>query len=174
MVRLGRIDAQCAASVAVMPPDLRLVEENLRGYVMALSAHFQGFCRDLYTEASQIIVSKVRRPALEVLFQAQFTAHRKLDHGNPNLNNLKADFQRFGFALNLAAVDPANHARLADLSTLNEWRNIAAHQGTPTPAAGTLSFPLLQAWRNSCNGLATSLDHVMYNRLGKVLRRKPW
>lgn len=174
LVRLGRVDAQCAVSVAAIPADPPLIEENLRGYVLALSDHFQGFCRDLCTEASQIIVSKVRRPALELLFQAQFTAHRKLDHGNPNLDNLKADFKRFGFTLNLAAADPANAARLANLSVLNQWRNVAAHQGTPTPAAGPLTFPLVQSWRHSCQGLAISLDDVMYNRLLKLLKRRPW
>jgi hypothetical protein len=119
-------------------------------------------------------VSKVRRPALEILFQAQFSAQRKLDAGNPNLDNLKADFKRFGFKLDLAGADPANVPRLAQLATLNEWRNIAAHQGTPTPAAGPLTFPLVQAWRNSCDGLASSLDQIMYNQLVRILRRKPW
>jgi hypothetical protein len=174
MPRLAQIDAQCAASLAVAMPIPHLIDENLRGYVMALSAHFQGFCRDLYTESSQIIVSKVRRPSLEVLFQAQFSAHRKLDHGNPNLANLKADFKRFGFRLDLAAADPANGPRLTHLATLNEWRNVAAHQGTPTAAAGPLTLPLVQTWWNSCDGLATSLDGVMYNELHRILRRRPW
>jgi len=172
--RLTRIDAQCAASLAATPPDPQLVEENLCGYVLALSAHFQGFCRDLLTEASQVLVSKLRRPALETLFLVQFTARRKIDHGNPNLANLKADFKRFGFELNLAAAGPSNPARLADLARLNAWRNIAAHQGKPTPAAGPLTFPLVQAWRTSCDGLATSLDAILYNELRKILRRKPW
>src|SRR5260370_39159555 len=106
--RLTQIDTQCAAAVAAVLPNAHLIDESLRGYVMALSAHFQGFCRDLYTECSQIIVSKVRRPVLEVLFLAQFSAHRKLDHGNPNVENIRADFERFRFNLNLDAADPAN------------------------------------------------------------------
>ena len=174
MVRLARIDAQCAASLATTPPDAQLVEENLRGYVLAVSAHFQGFCRDLYTEASLIMVSKVGRPALEIVFQAQFAAHRKLDRGNPNLANLKADFKRLGFPLDLPGADPANVARLADLARLNEWRNVAAHQGTPTASAGPLALPLLRAWRNSCSDLAISLDGILYNELRRILRRRPW
>ncbi len=137
MRRLGEIDAQCAASLALAPPQPNLVEENLRGYVLLLSAHFQGFCRDLYTECAQIVVSKVR-PALQLLIQDQFTAHRKLDHGNPNLQNLKEDFERFDFTLDLASADPANPARLQDLALLSRWRNVAAHYGiipagTPPP-----------------------------------------
>src|SRR5947208_15555167 len=90
MPRLTEVDAQCTASLVLAPPNPNLVEENLRGYVLLLSAHFQGFCRDLYTECALIVVSKVR-PSFRVLIHAHFTAHRKLDHGNQNLSNLKRD-----------------------------------------------------------------------------------
>src|SRR4051812_42249914 len=93
MPRLAAVDVQCAASLALVPAQPNLVEENLRGYVLLLSAHFQGFCRDLYTECAQIVVSKVR-PSLQALIQAQFTAHLALNHGNPNIKNLRDDFQR--------------------------------------------------------------------------------
>ena len=53
--RLALVDGQLAAVA-----DPRLTEENLRGFVVLLSAHFQGFCRDLYTEAAIVVVSKVR------------------------------------------------------------------------------------------------------------------
>jgi hypothetical protein len=158
--RLTEIDGQCAAAAALAPPNPRLLDESLRGYVLLLSAHFQGFCRDLYTEASQIIVSRVRRAALQVLFQAQFSAHRKLDKGNPNLANLKEDFKRFGFQLDFVAADPTNAIRLADLAHLNDWRNVAAHQGTPILGMPPLTLPTVQAWRVSCDGLAVSLDDI--------------
>jgi hypothetical protein len=137
-----------------------------------LSAHFQGFCRDLYTESAQIIASKVR-PRLQVLVQDQFTAHRALDQGNPNVHNLKKDFNRFGFTLNVATADPANHGRLQHLSELNTWRNVAAHQGT-VPPGGMPTLTDVQAWRTSCDGLAASLDVIMYNQLRALLRRAPW
>jgi hypothetical protein len=158
--------------LAHAPPQPYLVEENLRGYVLLLSAHFQGFCRDLYTECALIIVSRVRA-TLRALVQAQFTANRRLDHGNPNVQNLREDFERFGFALDLAAADPANPARLIDLSLLNRWRNVAAHHGT-VPAGDPLHLPSLQTWQNSCDRLATSLDDIMYNELRRILRRAPW
>jgi hypothetical protein len=119
MPRLAEVDAQCAACLALVPVSPTLVEENLRGYVLLLSAHFQGFCRNLYTEGAQIIVSKVRA-SLKVLIQAQFTAHMKLDHGNPNIQNLRGDFERFGLPFDLAAADPANPARLTHLGALNQ------------------------------------------------------
>ena len=128
MPRLQQFDLQCAASLAAVPANAHLIDENLRAYVVLLSAHFQGFCRDLYTEAASTIVSRVR-PALRLLVQEQFTAHRKLDHGNPTHDHLKEDFKRFGFKLDLA-TDPANAPRLVNLSGLNKWRNVAAHQET--------------------------------------------
>src|SRR5260370_12468301 len=132
MRRLGEVDAQCAACLGLAPPRPNLVEENLRGYVLLLSAHFQGFCRELYRECAQIVVSRVRA-RLQTLIQAQFTAHLKLDHGNPNLQNLREDFERFGFTLDLTAADPANAARLQDLAALSRWRNLSALHA-PIPA----------------------------------------
>lgn len=169
---LQEVELQCIASLGLLPPNVRLVEENLRGYVVLLSAHFQGFSRDLYTEAAQVIASKVR-PTLRLLIQQQFTAHRKLDYGNPNIQHLKADFERFGFMLDLAA-DPANVPRLTHLAALNKWRNVAAHQGTTVPAGIPLGLPSLHAWRTSCDGLAVSLDDIMYNQLRRILKRAPW
>jgi hypothetical protein len=173
MPRLGEVDAQCAASLALVPPQPNLVEENLRGYVLLLSAHFRGFCRDLYTECAQIIVSRIRG-TLQRLIQVQFTTHLKLDHGNPNLQNLKEDFERFGFILDLPAADPANSARLQELAALNRWRNLAAHYGTVPAGTPPLILPSLRSWRDSCDGLATSLDDILYNRLRRILRRAPW
>jgi hypothetical protein len=172
--RLIQIDAQCAASLAAIPPNTRLIEENLRGYVVLLSAHFQGFCRDLCTVAAQLITFEVQ-PKLLMLILAQFTAHRALDRGNPNIDNIAKDFDRFGFDLRAEInTDPANAPRQQHLATLNQWRNVAAHQGTALPAGGPLTLPTLQTWWKSCSGLATSLDAIMYNEVRMILRRKPW
>jgi hypothetical protein len=118
----------------------------MRAFVLLLSAHFQGFCRDLYTECSVIVVAKVR-PSLRALLQRQFTAHRALDHGNPNVNNIREDFSRFDFDLDLGAA--------------------------PTGLV-PLTLPAIQAWRGACDGLAVSLGRIMYNQLRRTLRRAPW
>ena len=169
---LNAIDAQCANSVAVVPANPLLAEENVRGYGLLLSAHFQGFCRDLYTEASQIVASKVR-PTLRPVIQRQFAFQSMLDRGNPTNDNIKKDFGRFGFSLNFAEIDPTNAPRLQHLSSLNDWRNIAAHHGYVS-VGDIPSLADLRAWRNSCDGLAASLDVVVYNRLRALLRRGPW
>ncbi len=170
--RLLEVSNQCAASGALAPPNPHLEEENIRGYILLLSAHFQGFCRDLYSECTQIIAATVG-PQLRIILQQQFTATRKLDYGNPNIENLKKDFNRFGFRLDMAAADPANHARLAHLRDLNGWRNIAAHHGVVLPG-GLPSNPMIRAWEDSCDGLATSLDQIMYNRVLTILGAAPW
>lgn len=172
--RLAEIDGQCAAAAALMPPNLLLLDESLRGYVVLLSAHFQGFCRDLYTEASEVIVSKVRA-RLQALVQEQFAAHLALDHGNPNLHNIAKDFDRLGFELRpLLNADPTNALRLQHLAHLNAWRNVAAHQGTTLPPGGPLSLPRVRDWLTACDELAVKLDGIVYAQLRRVLRRNPW
>jgi len=151
-----------------------LLEENLRGYVLLLSAHFQGFCRDLYTEASQAITAEIRA-TLRSTIQEQFAAHRHLDRGNPTLENLQQDFGRFGLRLrSTLTADPTNVTRLDHLTALNKWRNVAAHQGTTPPVGIALDLPNLQVWRSACAGLATALDQIVYNHLRRLLRRSPW
>ncbi len=171
MPRLHQVDLQCAATVTASTPNPDLIDENLRGYVLLLSAHFQGFCRDLCSEAAQVLAAKVRR-SLQPLVQRQFSAHLSLDRGNPNVENLRKDLLRFGFTLDLAA-DPANQPRLQHLAAMNKWRNAAAHHGT-IPVTAPLSLASLQAWRNACDELATALDAILYNELRKLLRRAPW
>jgi hypothetical protein len=171
---LAHFDTQCAVSIAAAPPNPALVDENLRAYVLLLSAHFQGFCRDLHTECAQIIASKVR-PSLQVLFQAQFSARRELDRGNANFGNIVKDFSRFGFAAKPALNGlPGAVALKRDLHDLNEWRNVAAHHNAVLPSGGPLRIAMIQGWRNSCSTIATALDTIMYNQLRGRLRRRPW
>jgi hypothetical protein len=169
---LAHVDAQCVASLGLAPANPALVDENLRGYVLLLSAHFQGFCRDLYAECAQIVVSKTR-PTLQTLIQGQFTSNLRLDHGNPTVKNLQDDFKRFDFPLRLDTADPANPARITLLDRMNQWRNSAAHHGNP-PAGVPLDLAALRDWRDACNGLALSLDGIMYTQLRRLLRRQPW
>jgi len=116
---------------------------------------------------------RIKSPSIKILFQEQFTSGRKLDQGNPNLENIRKDFERFGFALDLGAADPANPPRITDLGKLNKLRNVAAHHSL-VPPGGIPMLPTIQGWRISCEGLATSLDGVMYNELVRLLKKAPW
>ena len=91
---LHEVDLQCAACLALSATNQTLLNENLRAYVLLLSAHFQGFCRDMHTECSQFVVENVDT-GLWFFAQQLLTNKTALDHGNPNLDHIKADFNRF-------------------------------------------------------------------------------
>ncbi len=176
MPRLGQVDTHCAAVLILAPPNAILVDESLRGYVMLLSAHFQGFCRALYTECSQLLSAAVPG-VLGATIQTQFAAKLSLNKNNPTVRTIRDDFERFGFTLDLAAADPANPLRVTHLGQMNHWRNTAAHhRTTPAPPGvpAILTLADLQNWRKSCDGLATSLDAIMYNELLRILGVAPW
>jgi hypothetical protein len=174
--RLNEVEAHCAAVAALVPPNLSFLDETLRGFVLHLSAHFQGFCRDLYTECAQIWIAAI--PAgLKATAQAQFSAQLALEKGNPTHANIKRDFDRFGFLLNLQAAHALGPQQVTDLGHLNDWRNKAAHQGTQPLGSGVplaLTLTILQGWRTSCAGLAASLDDIMHNELLRILGSAPW
>ncbi len=174
--RLNEVEAHCAAVLALVPPNPTFLDEILRGYILHLSAHFQGFCRDLYTECSQIWIAAIPL-ALQATAQAQFSAQLALEKGNPTHDNIKRDFNRFGFLLNLQTTHPTGPQQVTDLGHLNEWRNKAAHQGSQPLGGGVpaaLTLPIVQGWRTSCIGLAISLDAIMRGELLHIMGVAPW
>lgn len=175
LARLNQVEAQCATVLALAPPNPDLADEDLRGYVMLLSAHFQGFCRDLHTECVLVVASAVPLP-MRYMVQNQCLANRELDGANPRYATIRRDFERFGFDLSVAlAVDPANPGRITRLDHMNQWRNYAAHHKTAVPpAGGPFTVPTVIAWKDSCDGLAGELDRVMYNQLQALTGVPPW
>lgn len=175
MPRLDQVEAHCASLFGAPLPRPLLAEETLQGYVMLLSGHFQGFCRDLYRECTNAFASTLS-PRVIPTIQQQFAAELKFDGGNPTMENIRKDFQRFGIVLNLPGVDPANAMRITDLGHLNQWRNHAAHQkSTPLPVGiPLLTLAGVQGARISCDRLADSLDGIMYNELRGMLGVDPW
>ena len=175
MPRLDRVEAHCAALFGAPLPLPLLTEETLQGYVMLLSGHFQGFCRELYIECTLAFASTLS-PRVISTIQKQFSAELKLNGGNPTMENIRKDFERFGIVLNLPAMDPANPKRITDLGHLNQWRNYAAHQKSDPLPAGVpfLTLAGVRASKISCDRLADSLDCVMYNGLRGMLGVDPW
>lgn len=57
---------------------------------------------------------------------------------------------------------------------MNLWRNLAAHHGAVPPGLNPLTLTRLRTWRAACDGLAASLDSVLYNHMRRILRRQPW
>ncbi len=173
MPRLAAVDAHCVATAVLASPDPVLAEESLRAYVMLLSGHFQGFCRDLYTECAQVCAAAVPI-SLFATVQTQFVTALRLDSSNPNVETLRRDFERFAITLNFDA-EPANALRVTHLGHLNRWRNTVAHQAANAPAGvPPLTLAAVQGWRVSCADLATWLDGIMYNELQRILGTVPW
>ncbi len=114
---------------------------------------------------------------MRTTIQAQFTTALALNTGNPTNENIHKDFERFGFLLDLDGAAAGNPQRVTHLRYLNYWRNHVGHQkATPPPVAvpAVLTLVDIQAWRASCNGLATSLDDIMRQELWRILGAVPW
>ena len=171
--RLVEIHAHCTAALAAAPANPLLADESLRGYVLLISGHFQGFCRDLYTECVQVTATKLA-PELQATVEMQFSAELKLNSHNPTVETIRKDFERFAVYLDFSA-DPANGPRITDLGQLNKWRNTIAHQN-PRPPIGSLPLVLaaVQQWQTSCDGLATWLDDKMYQEMFRINKSAPW
>ena len=170
--RVPRLNA-LSAQIATAPPST-LTDENLRAYVAMLSAHFQGFCRDLYSEGAQLITLAVPLQ-FQMHVQRQSITDLKLNTGNPHLQNLAHDFDRLtGDLRTHLQSDPANALRLNHLAELNTWRNYVVHHGVVAPPGPPLSLALVQGWQTSCDGLATELDRIVYDELNATLGVAPW
>jgi hypothetical protein len=150
-----------------------------QAYALLLSSQFQGFCRDLHSEAVDRIVSFVQTtPQITVTLREQFTTARKLDRGNPNSGNIGSDFGRLGFAFwaQVKALGAHNAKRLKQLDALNEWRNAIAHHDFDPTTLGSTTLRLAQvrAWRTNCSSLARAFDEVVAAHLASLVRSPPW
>ena len=107
-------------------------------YAVLLSSQFQGYCRDLHSECVYHIVQQVP-VALQNVLRGELVRDRKLDRGNPNAGNIRADFARLGLGIwdRVKSLDRRNDERKQLLGELNEWRNAIAHQDfDPTKLGG--------------------------------------
>jgi hypothetical protein len=146
---------------------------------MLLSSQFQGFCRDLHSEAAEKICHPVGGDERLRLLRIRLTIGRKLDSGNPNPGNLGGDFGFFDLRLwhALEARDPANAERNKELERLNEWRNAIAHQSfDPTKLGGRNALRLeeVRRWRRTCEQLADDMDVVVGAHVATITGVNPW
>ncbi len=168
-------------SVGGARPGRRYLTQHInQAYAVLLSAHFQGFCRDLHDECVYHLVAPVVPGVLLATYRSNLLFGRKLDTGNPNAGNIGADFNRLGVAF-WPAVDadsPRNPARRCALDTLNQWRNAIAHNDfAPHMYKGkrlTLHLAQVQDWRRACDGLARSFDNVLRAHVHAAAGAAPW
>ena len=175
MARVAGVEGQCVAVIAtVPPPDVRLVEELMRGLVIQLCGHFQGFCRDLYSEAAQSCAAQFPIPTGAFVL-TQFNAGLQIDRANPTLETLAVDYKRFGIDIrsHIMAM-PGGQLHIQNLARLNKWRNHIAHQTLGVPAGLPLDLATLRSWVNLCDSIGVVLDGVVYNFLSSAFGQPPW
>jgi hypothetical protein len=146
------------------------------GYALLLSAHFQGFCRDLHTEVAQYPATWLTSSSFQGAIRILFLSGRKLGSGNPNPGNLGSDFNRFGLDLwtevrSLGARNVTRQERLVDLNT---WRNAIAHHDFSQVGGQSLRLARVRQWRTACDRLAVSFDRVLSSYLERTTGSAPW
>lgn len=146
-------------------------------YAMLVSSQFQGFCRNLHSEAVDVLASSPSDRWAGNLLRVLLTQGRKLDHGNPNPGNLGADFGAIGMRFwdDIRQTDARAENRKLRLEELNGWRNAIAHQDwTKVGGSPTLHLGTVRGWRSACNGLAGSFDRAVQAHLVAVVGQPPW
>ncbi len=169
-------------NIAGATPGRKWLTEQLdRAYVVALASQFQGFARDLHSEASSLVAQ--RAPvSVAGLVESALTLNRYLDRGNATPGNLGSDFLRLGIDLwpALYAIDMRNQRRRLALEQITAWRNSIVHDAPmPTGSAATVANtrPTLtwcRRWRRMLAALALSLDSVVGSHLELLLGSRPW
>ena len=185
LAALDEIEVAHAAVGGTGPGRRTLTQQVNRAYVLVLSSQFQGFCRDLHTEAAAAVIGHVAergvRPEVVELLAQRLTLGRKLDRGNPNPGNVGSDFADLGVVdlwARTRRLDARNVERQRQLQLLMEWRNAVAHDdfGDVARLGGIRSLRLAHArrWRSTCEALAPALDRVAADALRALLGTRPW
>lgn len=177
MMALSQVPAAHAAVGGTGPGRRTATQQLNHAYAVLLMAQFQGFSRDLHTEAMGALTAAVQPPRLASVILAAMSTSRALDRGNASAGNIGSDFSRLGFDVWPAVYqhDSRNIARREKLDTLAPWRNAMSHHDfTHAELAGrNLSLDVVESWLSACRGLAFSLDIVVGNHVGTLTGRDP-
>lgn len=150
-----------------------------RAYALLVSSQFQGFCRDLHSEAVDHLVSAITPAGLQPVVRMRLTEGRHLDRGNANPSNLGADFSRLGMSFwdQVKTAEKRSAGRQKKLGLLNDWRNAIAHDAFDPDKLGsrlTLHLSQVRAWRAACDGLARVFDRTVADHLTALVGARPW
>jgi hypothetical protein len=150
-----------------------------QAYVVLLSSQFQRFCRDLYDESADHLISRPEHAPLNPILRGLLIRGRRLDRGNANPGNIGADFERLGVSFwnAVRAQSARNPVRQRRLEELNTWRNAIAHHDFRDPAlqgGSRVSLAQVRRWRSACNALAVEFDRVMELYLCSFFGVAPW
>jgi len=168
-------------------PGRRYATEQLNfAYLVAVAAHFQGFCRDLHTEAVNAFAAAVPSQ-LSTILESALTKSRSLDRGNANGSTIAEDFARLGMGrfwdLVTAEGGQIRTARRRHrMEQMNMWRNAIAHdsfeqyQSKIAQLDNRLRPRLIEGrkCRAACNLLAAQMTSAVGTFLQQVVGKAPW
>jgi hypothetical protein len=151
-------------------------------YVVLLAAEWQGFCRQLHSEAADVIANAVD-PGLRVAIRAALTSGRRMDRGNADADDVAGDFSKFGMNLwpEVRQLHKWNDRRQARLRQLYVWRNAIVHQdfnfGKDHARLVKGTGPTLdwaKVWRAACVALADHIDRAVGRYVASLVGTPPW
>jgi hypothetical protein len=151
-----------------------------QAYTVMLMSHFQGFCRDLHSEAVANLVDAVSPAGMRSVLRGVLIENRALDRGNANAGTLGSDFGRIGLSFwdEMNATDTRVARWQARLDELNDWRNAIAHQSfgkvTRDGSRPAVFLNEVQAWRRMCGALARVFDRVVGAHVASMVGTSPW
>lgn len=168
-------------------PGRRYATEQLNfAYLVAVAAQFQGFCRDLHSEAVGAFV-KGLPPEISTILLVTLTKNRRLDQGNANDGTIAEDFGRLGMEdfWDLVALEQGKQRtarRLKRVRQMNMWRNAIAHnnfeqyQSRVDKLDGRLRPRLIEGTRcrAACEALAAQIEAAVAKFLAHVVGSAPW
>ncbi len=175
---LGRVELAHRAITTTARGHQDATRQLNQAYALLLAAEFQGFSRELHTEAVGHLVAVVP-PSMQQIVRGEFAWSRGLDRGNANPMTLGTDFRRLGLDLwkTVDAVDARGPALRRRLDELNAWRNAIAHSDFDAAKLGgriTLAVAVVRRWRRACQLLAATLDRVVADHIRDVTGNRPW
>ncbi|OIN80052.1 hypothetical protein BMG05_14915 [Mycobacterium malmoense] len=175
----------------------RATEHLNRALFVALSAEFQGFCRDLHEDAAihitesinlmpenakiapVVLNALVRERSLSASTKSQ--KERRLDTGNANVDALATDYSMLGMDLwaDLSNRYPAKTPKWkTNLNRLNDVRNGVAHSDAAKLVRAHrehgLTLATFRHWRSSLNGAVYAMDKVVGTYLWDLTGSEPW
>lgn len=176
---LDGFDAVQRALRRAAAPRTATIQQVNRAWAVLLSSHFQGFCRDLHTEALDRLLEVTRPEKWQWALRRSILSNRALDRGNPHTGAIGHDFNGLGMAFweLVDAADKRNRRRRDLLDELTRWRNAIAHQDFDPATLGgreTVTIGMVRSWRTACNVLATSFDLVVGRYVATITNKAPW
>jgi hypothetical protein len=159
-------------------------EELNHAIVLRLASEFQGFSRDLHSEATVCVVKVLAQGdrRLEEVMQLLYKTGRRLDRANADPGTLGNDFAMLGleFWPDLRIRYPQMGERWRrSLEALNNARNAVAHDDEERlrrsyTAGWPLTLESVRRWRKGLDGLAAGMDHLTGRHIEQLWKVTPW